>query len=304
MRIVNLGSLNIDYVYRVQDIVSPGETTAALSRDVFSGGKGLNQSVALGRAGAKVFHAGLVGEEKAELLDVLESSGVDISLIKQCAAETGHAVIQVDNKGQNSIIVFGGANKQITADYISEALSDFREGDLLLLQNEISCVGDAMEHAARKGMTIAFNPSPFTENINDLPLDKVKWLILNKTEGTCISGEEDSGAMIRNISARYPDMSIVITLGSEGSVCFDGENTFTQKSYKVDAVDTTGAGDTFTGYFIASAAEGRKIPEALRTASAAAALSVMTKGAAVSIPYRDAVNRFFRDENICDRITL
>lgn len=304
MRIVNFGSLNIDYVYRVQDIVSPGETTAALSREVFSGGKGLNQSVALGRAGAKVFHAGLVGEEKAELLDVLESSGVDIGLIKQCGAETGHAVIQVDNKGQNSIIVFGGANKQITPEYISEALSDFGKGDLLLIQNEISCVAEAIEQAARKGMVIAFNPSPFTDTIKDLPLDKVKWLILNKTEGACISGADEPDAMIKIISARYPEMNIVITLGSEGSVCFDGVNTFCQKSFKVNAVDTTGAGDTFTGYFIASVAEGREIPEAQKAASAAAALSVMIKGASVSIPFRDAVNRFFHDESIYDKITL
>lgn len=140
MKIINLGSLNIDYVYEVEKIVSPGETIAALSRQVFSGGKGLNQSVALGNAGADVLHAGLIGDEKSDLLQVLEKSGVKTKFIKTSKSQTGHAIIQVDSNGQNSIIVFGGANRQITKDYINKTLNNFQKGDMLLLQNEIFVV--------------------------------------------------------------------------------------------------------------------------------------------------------------------
>jgi len=292
MRIINLGSLNIDYVYRVNEIVKPGETTAAISRDVFSGGKGLNQSVALGRAGADVYHAGLIGDDKAGLLQILSESGVDTHSIRTCTEQTGHAIIQVASDGQNSIIVYGGANKQITVDHITEVLNGFGKGDMLLLQNEISCTGEAIEIAANKGMSIAFNPSPFTQDILDMPLEKLDWIILNSTEGTNISGSQDPDEIIDKISATYENVKIVLTLGSEGSICFDGKTKYFQESYKVKAVDTTAAGDTFTGYFLACVAEGKGIREVLKIAGAAAAISVMSEGAAVSIPARDRVYEF------------
>ncbi|MFA7204882.1 MAG: ribokinase [Saccharofermentanales bacterium] len=292
MKIINFGSLNIDYVYKVKEIVSPGETTAALSREVFSGGKGLNQSVALGRAGAAVSHAGLIGDETGDLLNVLEASGVETNLIRSCPTQTGHAVIQVDGNGQNSIIVLGGANRQITKDMLAEMFSGFDKSDMLLLQNETSCTREAIEQAFEKGMTICFNPSPFTEELKNYPIDKISWLILNSTEGTQMSGEQEPGEIVRSLSAKYPGLKIVLTLGSKGAICFDGESECFQSSFKVKAADTTGAGDTFTGYFLASVAAGKALPEALRTASAAAALAVTVKGAAASIPGLSDVEDF------------
>jgi len=188
-----------------------------------------------------------------------KGTGVDTHLIRTCPVQTGHAFIQVASSGQNSIIVYGGSNKQITVDYISEAFCDFGKDDMLLLQNEISCTEEAIKIAADKGMRIAFNPSPFTQEILSMPLEKLDWLILNSTEG---------------------------------AICFDGETRYFQECYKVKAVDTTGAGDTFTGYFLACIAKGKGIQEALKIAGAAAAISVMSEGAAVSIPTQKAVDDF------------
>lgn len=291
MRILNFGSLNIDYVYRVNEIVRPGETISASVRDRFCGGKGLNQSTALARAGAKVCHAGMTGHDGVFMIDALKDSGVDTRYIVMSESESGHAVIQVDKEGQNSIIIYPGANRQITEQMIDRVLEGFEEDDWVLLQNEINNTGYIIDKAYEKGLKIAFNPSPIDDSINGLPLEKVSLFFLNEIEGEAITGKNKSDDICDELLSRYEEAEAVLTLGSHGAVFASAGIRLFQEAIPVKAVDTTAAGDTFTGYFLHSYASGQTPEHSLLRAAAAAAVTVSRKGAMPSIPYdRDVTN--------------
>ena len=284
MKILNFGSLNLDLVYQMPHFVRAGETlsSTAFSRNV--GGKGLNQSVALAKAGAQVYHAGLVGEDGEMLRSFLAENGVDVRFVRTVDAPSGHAVIQVEPAGNNCIFLYGGANQRVTEDFIREALEPFEAGDFLILQNEINDIGRIISLAADKGMQVVLNPSPIADNLKSLPLERVSWFILNEIEGAELSGRSDAKDVLEGLTARYPHSRIVLTLGSEGSVYAGEGRRVHQSAYRVKAVDTTAAGDTFTGFFFAAMAEGADVEEALRRASKASAISVTRPGAAASIP--------------------
>ena len=287
MRILNFGSLNIDNVYAVDHFIRPGETMSSLGMEVFCGGKGLNQSIAMARAGAQVWHAGAVGRNDGKkLLELLAESGVNTDFVRKTAGVSGHTIIQVDKNGQNCILLFGGANQEITPGQVDETLAHFEEGDILLLQNEINGLAGLIKKAAEKGMKIYLNPSPVTGELLDLPLELVDCFILNEIEGADICGREAKEEEIPQLlHEKYPRAVILLTLGSRGCIYYDGENRYEQPAFCVEAVDTTAAGDTFTGYFIASAVKGNSVPDALLKAAKAAAITVMGKGAAPSIPW-------------------
>lgn len=291
MKLLNFGSLNIDYVYQVDHFVRPGETLSSDSRQTFCGGKGLNQTIALSRAGVEVFHAGAVGRaDGAVLLNTLKSNGVNTDFINQCEdVASGHAIIQVTPSGQNCILLYGGANQTITKEHIDATLSHFSAGDYILLQNEINNVDYIMERAYQKGLVIVLNPSPMNERILALPLAYVSYLILNEVEAADICGELAEDNLLEALSHRYPNAKIVLTLGKRGVQYKDGDTILTHGIYKVPVVDTTAAGDTFTGYFIASLAQGHTPDEALRLASVASSIAVSRKGAEASIPYMHEV---------------
>ena len=284
MKILNFGSLNLDLVYQMPHFVRAGETlsSTAFSRNV--GGKGLNQSVALAKAGAQVYHAGLVGEDGEMLRSFLAENGVDVRFVRTVDAPSGHAVIQVEPAGNNCIFLYGGANQRVTEDFIREALEPFEAGDFLILQNEINDIGRIISLAADKGMQVVLNPSPIADNLKSLPLERVSWFILNEIEGAELSGRSDAEDVLEGLTARYPHARIVLTLGSEGSVYAGEGRRVHQSAYRVKAVDTTAAGDTFTGFFFAAMAEGADVEEALLRASKASAISVTRPGAAARIP--------------------
>lgn len=297
MNILSFGSLNLDKVYRVEHFVRPGETISGLSLEEHCGGKGLNQSIAIAKAGASVWHAGCVGQaDGTPLLNALQESGVDISLVRQLACPTGHAIIQVDQEGQNCILLYGGANQQITTEQIDQTLAQFQPGDLLVLQNEINNLAYLMETAANRGMTIVLNPSPMNETILSLPLQHVSYFLLNEVEAQELCGEDkDETLYPQLLLERFPNSRIVLTLGSRGSIYQDAHCRIQQPCYKVQTVDTTAAGDTFTGYFLASVSQGTEVAEALKRASKAAAISVSRRGASVSIPTQAEVEAFDAD---------
>lgn len=285
MKIYNLGSLNIDYVYSVEHFVSAGETLSSDTMEIFPGGKGLNQSIALARAGANVIHGGLIGEGGDFLKEKMLSSGVDVSRIKRTDGSNGHAVIQVNRQGQNCILLYAGSNYMIDRQYIEEFLVDSEENDILLLQNEVSCLDIAFETAEKKKLRIAFNPSPFKENINSLPLKQIKWFFCNEIEGEALFGSSNPEIMADNFIESYPDSVLILTLGSRGSMYISREKSFFQPTFKVNAVDTTAAGDTFTGYFTAAVIRGESEEKAMEIAARAASVTVSRKGASESIPY-------------------
>ena len=291
MKVLNFGSLNIDYVYSVDHFVRAGETLASDNLELFCGGKGLNQSIAFARAGAQVFHAGCIGKDGTMLTDTLQNSGVDTSLIKTNGnISTGHAIIQVNKHGENCILLFGGANLTISEDFAREVISKFECGDLLVLQNEINNIDLIIKLANEKGLQTVLNPSPFNEKINALDLSLINWLIVNETEGKEITGKEDSNDILDTLLSRFPNMKVVLTLGADGSVYADKNTRVKQDIFKANVVDTTAAGDTFTGYFFSSIMRGKAPAEALRIASAASAIAVSRKGASPSIPTLNEVN--------------
>lgn len=295
MKILNFGSLNIDYTYDVDHFVRGGETLSSKALHLFPGGKGLNQSIAASRSGADVWHAGAVGKSDGEfLIKQLNEAGVNTDYVKRLEVPSGHAIIQRQPDGGNCILLFGGSNQEITRGMADEVLEHFGKGDYLLLQNEISEVGYIMKRAAEKGMRIVLNPSPMDEKIGKLPLETVDYFLLNEVEAESLCGEGANRpeAMMEKLTKGFPKAKIVLTLGSQGSLYWDGEKMIKQPCYKVKAVDTTAAGDTFTGFFIGGLSQGMEGVKALDWAARAAAVAVSRAGAATSIPSKEEVDRF------------
>lgn len=297
MKVLNFGSLNIDYVYEVDHIIAKGETLLSRSRNIFTGGKGLNQSVAMGRAGLDVCHAGSIGKEGEFLLDELRKARVNVDYVKKLEdTPSGHTVIQNSDDGDNCILLFGGANQQITKEQIDHTVEHFGEGDCLVLQNEINNLDYVMEKGHERKLKIVLNPSPMDAKIMKLPLQYVNLFFFNEIEASqlCGASPDDEDALIAGIREKFPRADAVLTLGSRGSVFIgrkkDGkEETFRQGIYKVKAIDTTAAGDTFSGYFLAGMAQGMSPAECLNLASCASAITVTGHGAAPSIPQMEQV---------------
>lgn len=298
MKVLNFGSLNIDYVYSLDHFVQKGETISSDALHIFPGGKGLNQSVALGRAGVTVSHAGAVGKDGDFLLELLKESCVDTKYIQVLeGVQTGTAIIQNDKSGDNCIILYSGANHQITKEQIANTISDFEKGDFLVLQNEINGMESIMRVAEEKGLKIVLNPSPMNEKILELPLQYVDYFVLNEVEAAQILGldnisEKDGEKFVRELHDAYPRAKIVLTLGAEGSIYFDGEKLYRQRAYKTEVVDTTAAGDTFSGFFIAGILRGDTLEQAMDTAARAAGIAISRPGAAPSIPKIEEVLEF------------
>lgn len=298
MKVLCFGSLNIDYTYKVPHFVKKGETLASERLQVFGGGKGLNQSVALAKAGTEVYHAGSIGQDGMFLLDMLKDAGANTDFVKILdTVRTGNAIIQNDKSGDNCIILYGGANQAIIREQVDEVMSHFESGDYIVLQNEINELGYIVEKAHEKGMIIVLNPSPMNEKILALPLDVINYFILNEVEAAQILGKEDKGEesweqIADDLLKKFPQATIVLTMGSEGSVFKNQKETVCQSIYKVQAVDTTAAGDTFSGYFIGGILGGLSAKEAMDQASKASAIAVTRKGAAPSIPLLAEVQNY------------
>ena len=237
MKILNFGSLNIDYVYSVDHFVQKGETISSSQMNIFSGGKGLNQSTALGRAGAQVFHAGRIGKGGEFLVEQLKEAGVNTDLVvldSQCS--TGHAIIQNDAEGDNCILLYGGANQRITKEQIDATLDQFDAGDYLVLQNETSNLPYLMEKAAEKTDEDRVKSVPqWMKKVKALPLDKVTLFFVNEIEAAQILGQkelestQEAAAAFRSM---FPQAAVVLTLGSQGSVYIDKDQVIPQSAIK------------------------------------------------------------------------
>ena len=284
MKIVNYGSMNIDNVYSVEHMARPGETILATGRGVFCGGKGLNQSIAIAKAGGEVYHAGILGEDGGMLLDALHRAGVDTACVRRAAGPSSHTVIQVDADGQNSIIVFGGENMRPTEEDIDRVLEGFGPGDAVIMQNELYNSPLMMRKAAARGLCVIFNPSPVNDALADYPLESVTWFLLNEIEGEALTGESEPQAILARMKEKYPSASVVLTLGAEGAYCMHEGQTLYQPAFRVKAVDTTAAGDTFTGYFVSGLAQGMPMERIMKRAARASSIAVGRMGAADSIP--------------------
>lgn len=285
-KILNYGSLNIDHVYQVPHFVQPGETLTSASLHMFAGGKGANQSVALARAGATVFHAGKIGKDGLWLKEKLEQNGVNTQFIEEGNFNNGHAMIQVDPQGENAIILYGGANQEIEKEEVLCTLSKFEAGDFLLLQNEINLIPFLIEQGAKQQLEVCFNPAPLTPELLDYPLELVKLLIVNEIEGAALTGKKNEEEILEHLCTRFPKSEILLTVGAGGSYFASQNETIHVSAHPTDVVDTTAAGDTFIGYFLAARMQNKSVQEALNDATQAAAICVSKEGAMDSIPSR------------------
>lgn len=290
MKILVYGSLNIDHVYQLPHFLRPGETLSSLSYQRNSGGKGLNQAIALARAGQEVWFAGGIGQDGLFLRDALTAEGVDVRLLQVSDTPTGHAIIQVDAQGGNAIVLYGGANQSVTEDAICQAIAQCNSGDLLLLQNEINLVPQIIREAKAQGLQIALNPSPASPEMTSWPLELVDWLLLNEVEGHDLTGCTAPEDILDALHEKYPACRVVLTLGEQGAFYSDGQQRMHQPAIPAQAVDTTAAGDTFTGYFLQAVLAGRPAAEALRRAAQAASIAVSRPGASASIPYTTEID--------------
>lgn len=295
MRVLDFGSLNIDTVYEVDHFVKKGETLQANTVNTYPGGKGLNQAIALARAGAPVVMAGVVGDDGDFLLNILRTSGVDTSKVMQIKnVNTGHAIIQNDTDGDNCILLNPGANYYVSEEMADEILNSFEEGDILLMQNEINLLDSIIQKAKKKNMKVFLNPAPMKSNIFDLDLNLVDCMIVNETEAQALLKNPVSNptAILNEYIKEYPNSSIVLTLSDQGAWYKDKDQTLYMPAFPVKALDSTGAGDTFTGNFIAGLLKNDSVLKAMEQAAAAAAISVQRKGAASSIPLLEETETF------------
>lgn len=290
-KIINFGSINIDHVYRVPHLVKPGETLSSLDLVTGLGGKGANQSVAIARAGVSVAHVGRVFKGDRWAVELLASTGVDTDNIALIEGASGHAIIQVDDQGENAIVLHGGANQSFSIADIESALNRNQQARYLLMQNETNLLAETFELAQAKGIKIVLNPAPMTDNIKDLPLAKLDTLIVNQGEAEALCGAADIDEMTRQMAALAPQTRVVVTLGGDGAMLLANGEVTHMNSPSVDVVDTTGAGDTFVGYFLAGVAEGMNDHDALQRACLAGSIAVTRQGAITAIPDRSEVDR-------------
>ena len=289
MKVLCFGSANLDHVYKVDHFTVPGETQGCLEYDIKCGGKGVNQAIAMALAANDTYFAGIIGSDSGLLKDALVDKGVHIDYMKISNKPTGHAIIEVDQSGQNHILLYGGTNKEIDFEYIDEVLSHFSKGDIVVLQNEINNVPYIIERCYEKEMRSFFNAAPYDIAVKNYPIEKVTWLVVNETEGAALSNEEDYEKIIQTLKQKYPHTHILFTMGKEGSRVLTDKEDIKVEALKVNAVDTTGAGDTYIGYFVRGIVEEMPLLETAQMATKASAIAVTRFGAVDSIPNYEEV---------------
>jgi ribokinase len=290
MKVLDYGSLNYDYVYQVDHILVGGETSAAISMEAHIGGKGLNQAVALKKAGLNVYLAGCLGADGMGIRDLCKKEGINTEYLASIEGKSGHTIIQVDKDAQNCIMLYGGSNRKQEKSQIDRTLGNFGTGDILLLQNEINHLDYLIDKAFEMGMTIVLNPSPFDDNLEKCDMSKVDYFIMNEIEGRLLTGKESYRDILSAMRHLFPKAKTVLTVGKEGAYYQDENVQVFQEAFPVKAVDTTAAGDTFTGYFISGLVNGTDIQKNLRMCARASSIAVKKKGATNSIPeYADVL---------------
>lgn len=286
MTVWNLGSINIDHSYHLPHLPRPGETLSATDYRKGLGGKGANQSLAAARAGASVVHLGAAARADDWVVGRLTSSGVDTThIVRHHDQATGHAIILLDEAGENAIVIHGGANRTLQQDHFKSAIARMKGGDFLLMQNETNLQVELAQVAAKRGVRVVYSAAPFDIEALRAVLPHVAIIAVNEGEAA-----ELAAAFGEDLAVE----GMLITRGAKGAEYRDmrGGRSFEVPAFPVEVVDTTGAGDCFAGYFVAGLDRGDDIPVALRRAAAAAALKVTRAGAGDAIPKRDEVEAF------------
>ncbi|WDD97053.1 ribokinase [Thalassomonas actiniarum] len=296
MTIFNFGSINIDHVYSVDHFVRPGETMTSDHYQKILGGKGANQSVALAKAGCDVVHVGAISKQDTHLLAELEGKGVNTEQIATLDLATGHAIIQVNKEAENAIVLFAGANHALNAPQIKQVLANADKNDWVLLQNETNEIDTIITTAKAHGLTVVYNPAPMDKSLVEKHLADIDLLIVNEVEAMDLAGVDNVDAAQSNLVSQHPNLQILMTLGAEGVRYLNGEAITQVPAFKVKAVDTTAAGDTFIGYALAGFTNHLSVENVLRQACAASAICVTREGASTAIPGHEEVSQFLKEK--------
>lgn len=295
--ILVIGSSNVDLIAQVDQFPLAGETVGNAVYSKMYGGKGANQAVAAVRAGGDVTFVTSIGDDgyAAELKEHFQSNGLNIQYLSQADnCPTGVALILVDSKGENCIAVAPGANAKLETKLVDEALIE--SADIILMQMEIpyETVRDIALLAKKYNTKVLLNPAP-ARDLDDELMECIDFLVVNELEANLISGlniEKDGLELVARKLLEMGSKLIIITLGQDGSYIYSNELREEVGSYTVTAVDSTAAGDTFCGVLAVGISSGKEITEAVRFASAAAAISVTKLGAQESIPMRACIESF------------
>jgi len=291
-KILNYGSLNIDKIFSLDHIVKPGETIASYAYKSNAGGKGCNQAGALAKAGCEVYMAGKTGVDGLFILELLKNCNVNVDFVNTDSLVSGQALIQVSKDGQNSIILSPGANMENTCAEIDKTFENFSKGDYLILQNEINNIEYLINKGYEKKMVICFNPSPFTNEILTLPLKKVDYFFVNEVEASQMVDSKDINNfqnILDKLNSKFSNSKIIMTVGKQGANYSYKNEQYHQEIIDAPVVDTTAAGDTFMGYFIASIINNLSADKALYYATKASAVTVSKEGALISIPKKEEI---------------
>jgi len=287
-KVAVIGSISTDFVVTTKIIPNQGETLVGESFQTFFGGKGANQAIALSRSGLDVSMIGAVGKDVfgQALIDNLKENGINTDMIQTVdTAESGSAHIQVMD-GDNRIIIIPGANDRLSIDVVKQYQQQLQQMEMVILQNEIpvETIEYIIDFCATQRIQVLYNPAPAKE-ISEEYIEKVTYLTPNEHEAVLLFGNKERAEVLRN----YPN-KLIITLGDQGATFFDGEAEVIVPAQKVATViDTTGAGDTFNGYFAKGILEGLTIAESLKLGNAASAIAIQTKGAQNGIPMYEKV---------------
>jgi ribokinase len=279
-----VGSMMIDRVSRVRALPRAGETVAALASGVFAGGKGANQAAAASRCGARVRMLGRTGRDGAFIVDALRDAGVATGEISTADPVAGSATVLVAESGENAIVIAPESNTRIVLAEIEAFLERAAQGDIVLFQNECSCLHEGIAHAASRALRVWLNAAPADARLGALKLEKLTGLVVNETEAESLTGERDPARALEALAARMPAATVIVTLGAGGAIAALGRARYSHRGYIVDAVDTVGCGDAFVGAYLAAIAGGRDPAQALARANAAGALAAMRAGAIPSLP--------------------
>lgn len=280
MAVYNLGSINADLFYRVPHLLTPGETLASTEHSRGLGGKGANMSVAIARGAARAVHIGAVGADGRWAVQRLMEYGVDTRNIVELDVPTGHAIIMVDDHGENAILIHPGANRALTETHIAAALESATDSDTFLFQNETSAQIEGAKLASARGMRIVHAAAPFDAKAVEAVLPMLDILVMNAVEAQQLT--DAVGMDVTDLTVR----DVIVTLGGDGCrwINTDDGTDRTFPAIPVTPVDTTGAGDTFTGFLVAGLDRGLPMEQAISLGQQAGAIMVTRRGTADVIP--------------------